>query len=168
VAVSAAARRLQPPPVRALPGAPPGRFRVLYADPPWTTFPLRQLPLRGLADDEALLFLWAPAAKLAEALRVMERWGFRYQTCLAWKGEPGRPAGFEPPELLLIGARGLVLAALNGSIEESVRHPGSDAIYKWIEQMCPPGPRASLFAASPPEGWTPLPDSLWGGLQPSE
>jgi N6-adenosine-specific RNA methylase IME4 len=31
-----------------------------------------------------VLFLWAPSPKLADAIQVMNAWGFSYRTCAVW------------------------------------------------------------------------------------
>jgi hypothetical protein len=36
---------------------------------------------------DAVLFLWAPSPKLADAIRVMDAWGFSYRTCAVWDKE---------------------------------------------------------------------------------
>jgi len=76
------------------------RYRVIYADPPWTyrdqahagrrgviyKYPLltdadvERLPVERIAADDAALFLWVTWPKLPEVLPVIEAWGFRYRT----------------------------------------------------------------------------------------
>ena len=78
-----------------------GRYPIIYADPPWpydndqgglaarggtpyarmTLERLKELPVGGLAADDAVLFLWATHPKMREALEVIDAWGFRYVTC---------------------------------------------------------------------------------------
>jgi hypothetical protein len=74
-----------------------GPFDVLYADPPWRyeqirsdnraqenhypTMPLDEIKaLQPPVLDDAILFLWATAPKLAEAMQVIGAWGFDYRT----------------------------------------------------------------------------------------
>lgn len=77
------------------------KYRVIYADPPWTynnpqdndparggktyaTMPLRdlaQLPVQSIAAPDCALFLWATMPKLREALWIIDAWGFKYITC---------------------------------------------------------------------------------------
>jgi hypothetical protein len=145
VAVSAAVNALDRPAAPALrPRAEAsGRFRAIYVDPSWTSPLPKQLPAAAAAG--ALLFLWTTPENLAQGVRAIERWGFRYQTCLAWVGA-GSPA---PTGLLLIGGRGLVLTQ---SLAAPRARPDSGEIYRTIEPLCPPGPKARLFAA-PRKGW---------------
>lgn len=78
------------------------KYSVIYADPPWEyrqsgslkksrgmarkhyktmrTEEICSLPVRDLKTDDAILFLWATFPNIAEALRVMEAWGFTYKT----------------------------------------------------------------------------------------
>jgi hypothetical protein len=80
---------------------PVGRYRLLYADPPWrydhsgtnSRAIENQYPTMTLEEicrlsipvaDEAVLFLWAPSPKLADAIQVMNAWGFSYRTCAVW------------------------------------------------------------------------------------
>jgi N6-adenosine-specific RNA methylase IME4 len=80
---------------------PPGGYRVLYADPPWSfaTYSdkgkgrsaeahydcmsldaIKALPVRELAADDAVLLLWATDPLLQRAFEVIEAWGFAYKT----------------------------------------------------------------------------------------
>jgi N6-adenosine-specific RNA methylase IME4 len=76
------------------------RYRVIYADPPWSyrdraeagqrgaafKYPLLNdegvaaLPVDRIAADDAMLFLWVTWPKLAEVLPIIDAWGFRYRT----------------------------------------------------------------------------------------
>lgn len=79
------------------------KFKVIYADPPWTFKvysgkgksrsaenhydTMDQIGIEALgehvqtlADDDCALFLWAVMPQLPEALKVIEAWGFTYKT----------------------------------------------------------------------------------------
>ena len=78
--------------------AAPGRYGVIYADPPWRynmkrghgvaenhypTMSIEEicaLPVASLADKECALFLWATFPQLPEALEVIKAWGFHFKT----------------------------------------------------------------------------------------
>lgn len=83
---------------------PDHRFKVLYADPPWSyndkkprggaehhyrtmnTGELAALSVNGrhvsdLASPDCALFLWATWPLLPDAISVIEGWGFEYKTC---------------------------------------------------------------------------------------
>ena len=76
---------------------------VLYADPPWryeasptasraienhydtmTLDDICALPVSAAATPDAVLFLWAPSPKLAEAQQVITAWGFTHRTSAVW------------------------------------------------------------------------------------
>ncbi len=76
---------------------PDKKYRVIYADPPWSYNDkmtghmgpsyetqergwLEALPVSDLADGNAVLFLWAVSPQLPEAISVMDAWGFKYKT----------------------------------------------------------------------------------------
>ncbi|MDW8342317.1 MAG: MT-A70 family methyltransferase [Geminicoccaceae bacterium] len=86
--------RIAPPP-RA------GRYRVLYADPPWTFATwsvkgkgrsaeahydcmsleeLKKLPVAEWAADDAVLLLWTTDPLLEKAFELIRAWGFTYKT----------------------------------------------------------------------------------------
>jgi N6-adenosine-specific RNA methylase IME4 len=112
---------------------PPGKYQVIYADPPWryalagpdmngvAPYPtmseadLCALPVAGLADKTAVLFLWSTSPNLELAIRVMRAWGFAYKTVFkVWgkRTQAGKPVfgtgvwSRPSVELLLVGARG--------------------------------------------------------------
>jgi len=114
---------------------PKGKYRVLYADPPWqynsgdqhthtsqetvlgTHYPsmslddIRELPIADLAHDNSVLFLWATSPVLDEAIAVCQAWGFKYKTHFVWdkvKHNVGHYVSVRD-ELLLICTRGSCL-----------------------------------------------------------
>lgn len=76
------------------------KYQIIYADPPWSyndkmsghSFSLdheyetqnknwiKDLPVRTLAEDDCVLFLWAVSPLLPEAFEVIKSWGFKYKT----------------------------------------------------------------------------------------
>lgn len=79
------------------------KYKTIYADPPWSEsgggkikrgadrhYPLMKtkeimaLPVAEIADDQAHLYLWVTNNYLADGLKVMEAWGFRYVTMITW------------------------------------------------------------------------------------
>jgi N6-adenosine-specific RNA methylase IME4 len=171
------------------------RFKTILADPPWrfenrtgkmapehrrlsryetmTLDDICALPVEGIADQTAHLYLWAPNALLPEALSVMKAWGFAYKCNLVWHkvrkdgGSDGRGVGFyfrNVTELILFGVRGKkarTLAAGRRQVNlfatrkrEHSRKP--DEQYDIIE-ACSPGPYFELFARGTRKDWT-----TWG------
>src|ERR1035438_4610347 len=76
---------------------PAGPFQVIVADPPWQyesgnslPYPtmaiedIKAMPIRDIADENAILWLWTTNAHLRVAFGVVESWGFEYKTLLTW------------------------------------------------------------------------------------
>jgi N6-adenosine-specific RNA methylase IME4 len=176
--------------VLAAPAAslPAGKFAVLLADPPWQydfspTDAARAIenhyptltadeiacledadgrPVADLAADDAVLYMWATNPKVAEALTVIEGWGFRYVTNLAWvKDRIGM--GYwarQRHELLLVATRGEMAPPPEhlrpDSVIEAPRRAHSekpDAVHEFIEAIWPDVPKVELFAREARDGW---------------
>jgi N6-adenosine-specific RNA methylase IME4/ParB-like chromosome segregation protein Spo0J len=170
------------------------RYSVVYADPPWhfevyneesgteraagnhyPTLPLEEicaLPVRELAAEDAVLFLWTTLPHLEEAFRVIAVWGFQYKTNLAWVKDKIGLGYFvrNQHELLVVATRGDIPAPLPAARPPSVitaprrehsRKP--DEVYEVIERMYPELPKIELFARSAREGW-----AAWGNQVPAE
>lgn len=163
---------------------PDGQFNVIYADPPWqydfcctdsrkienhypTMSPEEIAKIKFTTADDAVLFLWATAPKLREALYVMESWGFTYKTHAVWDKEIiGMGYWFRSQhELLLIGTKGNM-----NPPEPEKRHPSiikskrtehskkPEIFYEIIESMYPDGKYLELFARRKySDKWT-----VWG------
>ena len=46
---------------------------------------IKEMPIKEIADKNAVLFMWATNPLLPEALETMKAWGFKYKTCITWK-----------------------------------------------------------------------------------
>jgi N6-adenosine-specific RNA methylase IME4 len=163
------------------------RYPVIYADPPWRyenppigatsraienhypTMTLEEicaLPVRELATDDAILYLWATAPKLAECLDVISAWGFNYRTNMVWDKEK-IGMGYHvrnQHELLLICTRGQIPPPAPGTQPSSVyreargEHSAKPAFFaEMIERNYPGLPKIELFCRSPRDGW-----AVWG------
>jgi N6-adenosine-specific RNA methylase IME4 len=164
---------------------PDGVFNVILADPPWeydfaetdnrqvenqyptlTSDDISEMAATLPFADDAVLFLWATAPKLREALAVMEAWGFEYKTNLVWDKQKigmGYWARGQH-ELLLVGTRGdfsppepATRAASVISEERGEHSAKPEASYRLIEQMFPEAKRLEIFSRREREGWT-----AWG------
>lgn len=162
---------------------PPGRFQVIYADPPWryensgfdtsadAHYPtmaiedICALPIDHLTTDTSILFLWATNPLLPEALRVLQSWGFEYKTNIAWVKEAGKGIGWflkSKHELLLIGVKSNTPHPAERPESAFEAHRGNihsrkpKRAYEIIEAMYP-GAKVELFARVARDGW-----SLWG------
>lgn len=157
------------------------RFPVLYADPPWqyehqatetraveNHYPtmrlsdIQALPVPEIATEDCVLFLWATSPKLAEALSVVDAWGFTYRTCMVWvKDHIGQGHwARQRHELLLIAAKGDFPSPPDSVLPDSVlvaprrEHSAKPPeFYGIIERMYPELPKLELFARSEREGW---------------
>lgn len=157
-------------------------FDVIYADPPWkydfsksdsraieSHYPTMELEeicaLNIPAAKNAILYLWATAPKLIEALKVMDAWGFTYKTNMVWI-KPTMGMGYYSigkHELLLIGTRGKMSppkaqsryqSVINASRGKHSKKP--DIVYDIIEEAYPPTEYKllELFARNKRKGWT--------------
>ena len=179
---------------RDTPSLPRGKYRVLYADPPWKYADermgtkeagaasaqydlldtevicslasggrcIQQLPAK-----DSVLFLWATAPVLPDALRVMAAWGFTYKAQFIWDKVQGYNGHYNDVkhELLLIGIRGQCQPA-EGKLEDSIirekktQHSAKPGrFYTIMETMYPIGKQShiELFARKQRKGW-----DVWG------
>jgi len=161
------------------PELPTGKYRVIYADPPWEyknsgfttsaenhykTMPTDEicnLPIKDLADENAVLFLWATNPLLEDALRVCKAWGFTYKTNFVWikNQHTGGFYNYGQHELLFVATKGSMLpklGSLHSSVINSKRREHSrkpDEIYDIIEAMYD-APYLELFARTERKNWT--------------
>lgn len=78
------------------------KYQIIYADPPWeyrqsgsktssrgtakqhyqtmSTEDICNLPIKNIATDNTVIFMWATLPNIAEAIKVIEAWGFTYKT----------------------------------------------------------------------------------------
>ena len=170
---------------------PKGKHRVIYADPPWwyatpqhskteqatvlkSHYPSMKideicaLPVKQMAADNAVLFLWTTSPLLFEAGKVIDAWGFTYKASIIWdkvKHNVGHYVSVRH-EFLLICTRGSCLPdsdKLHDSVIEIERtaHSAKPAYFReLIDIMYEPvdGDRVELFARSEiPSHW-----ASWG------
>jgi N6-adenosine-specific RNA methylase IME4 len=111
-----------------------GKYRVIYADPPWTydnntAMPdgsqtpaddsydgmtieaICALPIAAHSMPDAVLFMWTTNSHLLEnpgPRDVLDSWGFHYKTNYAWDKVLGRPGHYSyvQHEILLVATRG--------------------------------------------------------------
>lgn len=173
---------------------PQGKYKAILADPPWPfdtysakgkdrspdkhydTMPIGQiagLPVQQLADQNCILFLWAPGTWIANGVAqwIMQwGWGFTPKTFgFVWTKD--KPSGAEHvgcgywtrdnPEFCLIGTTGrpkrlsaAVRKWIHSPVREHSRKP--DEIYGRIEELTE-GPYVELFARTTRAGW-----AQWG------
>ena len=167
------------------------KYQIIYADPPWeydfaankTTaieshYPtMSQESLKALnipATDDSVLFLWATAPKLLQAIDVLKTWGFTYKTQAMWdKCRTGMGYWFlGQHELILVGTKGQFPPpspdCRRSSVFQEYRGKHSKkptSIRCWIARAYPNATKLELFArkedllfdADGFEGW-----DIWG------
>ena len=156
------------------------QFRCLYVNPPWqeciSYHPSRRgrprqkmnadqfarLPIRAVAAADSHLHLWATNDTLFEAKRLMQEWGFRYQSCLV-RLTSSREFGQywrEAHDFLILGVRGN-LPFRDNSLSSWVEAGNSDdctkpeAVRELVERVSS-GPHLEVFGTKGRTGWTVL------------
>ena len=119
--------------------------------------------VEAVAARDAVLFLWATAPMLPQALQVVSAWGFTYRSHLIWKKDRiGTGYWFRNVhELLLVGTKGNIPAPAMGTQWASVveapvtQHSAKpERFLEMIEQYFPTLPKIELNRRGPPrEGW---------------
>jgi len=170
--------------VKPAPPLPSGLYDVIYADPPWrydfnstdesraieNQYPTMETheigSLKIPSAENAVLFLWATAPKMPEALLVLMRWGFKYRTHMVWDKEIiGMGYWFRGQhELLMIGVKGQLSPPQESVRISSVfrerrgKHSAKPlSFYRLIETYFPHGKYLELFCRTPQPNW-----KAWG------
>jgi len=185
VKLNAAYREMKRRSVAEAPSLPSRKYRVIYADPPWsygntmppgTTqpddyYPLMRtsdicaLPIRDLAEQDSVLFLWTTSPHLPEAFDVIFAWGFEYKTSFIWDKVKHNMGHYNSVrhELLLVCTRGSCtpdVPKLFDSVQtiERTEHSVKPEEFRTIiDTIYPYGKRIELFARKKIEGW-----ETWG------
>ena len=166
--------------------APTGKYRVIYADPPWSYgntqqdefgeqrdhFPVMELDdicaleIEAIAEDNAVLFLWVTSPMLKDCFDVIDAWGFEYKASFVWDKVKHVMGHYNSVrhELLLVCTRGSCqpdVRTLIDSvqvIERTAEHSEKPAEFRQIIDMIyPHGARIELFARTSHPGW-----AVWG------
>jgi N6-adenosine-specific RNA methylase IME4 len=171
------------------------KYNIIYADPAWsyrdkrdkhkrmcggaaahyptmTIEEIKNLPVKEISDDNAILFLWVTFPNLQEGLDVIKAWGFKYKTLgFSWiktnkkDGKPFFGIGWYTKsncECCLIGVKGKPTKASN-SVSSVVISPREEHSKKPAEvrnkivEFSGNVPRIELFARQHAEGW-----DCWG------
>lgn len=155
------------------------QYDLIYADPPWRySFSKsnsrkveNQYPTMTVEEicsldvpvaKDCVLYLWATAPKLLEALEVMKAWGFTYKTQAVWdKGKIGMGYWFRGRhEMLLVGVRGKVSppeqalrVASVFNFDRSKHSKKPVEIRELIESWFPDKKKLEMFCRSAAPGW---------------
>jgi N6-adenosine-specific RNA methylase IME4 len=165
---------------------PKGKYRVILADCPWSygdkrapstggcedhyiTMPLKEIcdmPIKELAEDNAVLFLWATSPLIQDAFKVAEAWGFTYKAMFVWDKIKHNMGHYNSVrhELLLICTRGSCLPDNNKlydsvqSIERTEKHSEKPEEFRnIIDDLYTHGNKIELFSRKKVDGW-----EVWG------
>lgn len=176
---------------------PAKKYGVILADPEWRFEPysretgmdraadnhyptsdldtIKSRDVASIAADDCVLFLWATAPMLPQAIEVMRDWGFTYVSHFVWgkkrKGNQRGPGYWNTNEheLLLIGTKGKVPCPAQGTqsrslIEANVgKHSEKPLVFhQIIESYFPSLPKIELNAREARAGW-----DVWGKEAPA-
>lgn len=165
------------------------KYQIIYADPPWqykvyskkgqgrtaeSHYPtmsiddICKMPIKELADEDCVLFMWMTFPTLKEGFRVIEEWGFKFKTvAFVWiKQNKKTPSLFwglgfwtrANAEICIIATKGnpkrksaKVHQVIISPIEEHSKKP-NEARERIVELMGDI-PKIELFARQKCEGW---------------
>ncbi len=175
------------------------KYNIIYADPPWKfktwsekglkksaenhyktleTNDICNIPIKDLAADNCILFIWVTMPKLNEVFDLIKAWGFEYKTVgFTWIKKNKKADSYffglgrwtrANPELCLLATKGKIKRVSAGvpqlvvsKIREHSRKP--DEIRDKIVELVGDLPRIELFARQKWEGW-----DAWGNEAPKE
>ena len=162
-----------------------GLFQTIVIDPPWdhgdegdinqfgrtkpeyATMPIDEIakiPIDKISDDNCHLYLWVTNRSLPKAFSLIEKWGFRYITCLTWvKPSFGIGNYFR-------GSTEQVLFAIKGSqplkrkdacthfcADRGKGHSAKPDKFYTLVESCSYAPFIDVFGRKERDGW-----SVWG------
>lgn len=158
---------------------PKKKYQIIYADPPWRydfsntknrkienkyeTMSLDEICCMDIPTDKnCILYMWATAPKLLEALDVIDAWGFTYKTHAVWDKEIiGMGYWWRGQhELLLVATKGKMSPPIQSLRESSVykerrtKHSKKPNHFRdFINEAYPDMLKIELFARKKVEGW---------------
>jgi N6-adenosine-specific RNA methylase IME4 len=170
---------------------PDKKYQIIYADPPWEmgnksknrvlvpkydvmeSTNIIKLPIENITANNCALFLWVINAKIPDALKLIEKIGFRYVgVAFCWvktsqkTGIPNcRMAGnytLQGIELCLLAIRGHIRTK-DRTVRQVLMHPRlfhskkPDIVADEIIRLFGDLPRIELFARDKKQGW-----DAWG------
>lgn len=173
------------------------KYNIIYADPPWkyndkmkmrgvhgmirgadsfyntmTLEDIKNLPIKDISSENAILFMWVTMPLLDKAFEVIESRGFKYKTCgFCWvkrtkTGKIHLGMGHYTrgnAELCLIGIKKkkptFYTRSLSQIVESEIREHSKkpDEIRNKIVELCGDVSRIELFARQHAESW-----DCWG------
>ena len=130
------------------------------------------LPVKKIADDNCILFMWVTLPKLNQFMDVIKSWGFEYKsTAFVWVKKNKISNSFfmglgrwtrANPEICVLATKGKISRRSNKvrqlqifPIEQHSKKP--DEFRNLIIELCGDLPRIELFARQKTDGW-----DCWG------
>lgn len=161
------------------PALPQDRFDLIYCDPPWRydfsksdsrkienqypTMSMEELyALKIPAAKNCVLYMWATAPKLVEAINLIAAWGFTYKSHAIWdKQIIGMGYWFRSQhELLMVATKGKISPPQPSERISSIfsfrrgKHSKKPwTIYEHIEAWYPELSKLEMFARNTRTGW---------------
>lgn len=174
------------------------KYNIIYADPPWryndrkcngacehhyNTMNIEdicKLPIKEIAADDCILFLWTTYPMLQEAMQLINAWGFKYKTiAFQWiklNKSVDNPLFIQKKNIFfglgrwtrgntepcLIAVKGKP-KRINNKISQIILEPigkhskKPDIVRDKIVQLVGDLPRVELFARNTTDGW-----DVWG------
>lgn len=123
---------------------------------------IKDLSVKELAEDNAVLFMWATAPLLEEAFEVVNAWGFKYKTNIIWNKVKPNLGNYTSVrhEHLIIATKGSCTPdntqRFNSvqTIERTGRHSEKPEEFRnIIETLYTYGNKIELFSRKKVEGW---------------
>jgi N6-adenosine-specific RNA methylase IME4 len=173
---------------------PNKKYSVIYADPPWqfqrtatggklqssaehnypvmTIDDLKAMPVKDLADKNAILIMWWVGSMPQEAIDLTHAWGFKIRNMngFVWNKKTVRGKRFfgmgtltrAGSESAIIATRGVFkpeLRNVRAVVSAKVgKHSEKPHVFRQrIVQLCGDKPRIELFARTKKSGW-----DVWG------
>ena len=165
---------------------PDKKYNIIYADPPWSyqgkmmnssvtdhysvmnINDIANMPIKNIADDNCVLFMWVTLPKLNEFMKVINGWGFEYKTtAFVWVKKNKKADSFfmglgrwtrANPEICVLATRGNISRKSNSIRQLQVfpieRHSKKhDEFRDLILELVGDLPRIELFARETSSGW---------------
>jgi len=169
---------------------PNKKYSIIYADPAWSyqgkmmnssvtdhynvmsIDDICNLPVKDIAAENSILFMWVTLPKLNEFMKVVNAWGFEYKTtAFVWVKKNKKADSFfmglgrwtrANPEICVLATKGKIERKSKSirqlqvfPVDKHSKKP--DQFRDLILELCGDLPRIELFARNKTPGW-----DVWG------
>lgn len=151
------------------------KYKIIYADPPWSyndkqntsllggavkhyslmsIEELCNLPIKELAEENAVLFIWVTSPLLEDVFDIIKAWGFKYKSSFVWDKVDHNMGHYNSVrhEFLLIATKGSCTPEVKKlfdsviSIPRTIHSEKPSYFREIINTLYPTGNRVELFA----------------------